>query len=163
MVRRSEKHWRRARTLSLACALALALAPAASAQLVTAGAGVLISARPEQPVFELHGETPPFADARAYVTLSWTDESWAPTIISAAELPVLRFEGAFTGIGAGLLWLEVNDYRPYPLLVSSTVVPLPVPRTSFVLIASTLAGPQDRRDPAVRPVGWRAISARLYA
>lgn len=138
MVRRSEEHWRWARTLLLVGASALALAPAASAQLVTAGAGVLITERPEQPVFELHGETPPFADARAYVTLSWTDESWAPTIISAAELPVLRFDGAFTGVGAGLLWLEMNDYRPYPMLVSSTVVPLPVPRTSFVMIASTL-------------------------
>ena len=37
-----------------------------------------------------------------------------------------------------MLWLDANDYRPYPMLVGSTVVPLPVPRTSFVLIASTL-------------------------
>jgi hypothetical protein len=127
-----------ARSLVLAGATTLALAPSASAQLVTAGAGVLISKRPVQPVFELHGETPPFAKARAYLTLSWTHDSWAPTIITAAERPVLRFGRAFTGVGAGLLWLEVNDYRPYPMLVSSTVVPLPVPRTSFVLIASTL-------------------------
>ncbi len=119
-------------------AFALALAPAASAQLATAGAGVLITQRPAQPVFELHGETPPFAETRAYLTLSWTDDSWAPTIITAVERPVLRFDGAFTGVGAGLLWLEPNDYRPYPMLVSTTVVPLPVPRTSFVLIASTL-------------------------
>jgi hypothetical protein len=61
-------------------AFALALAPAASAQLATAGAGVLITQRPAQPVFELHGETPPFAETRAYLTLSWTDDSWAPTI-----------------------------------------------------------------------------------
>jgi hypothetical protein len=119
-------------------ASALPLAPAASAQLATVGAGVLISQRPAQPVFELHGETPPFAETRAYLTLSWTDDSWAPTIITAVERPVLRFDGAFTGVGAGLLWLEPNDYRPYPMLVSTTVVPLPVPRTSFVLIASTL-------------------------
>jgi hypothetical protein len=99
---------------------------------------VLITQRPAQPVFELHGETPPFAETRAYLTLSWTDDSWAPTIITAVERPVLRFDGAFTGVGAGLLWLEPNDYRPYPMLVSTTVVPLPVPRTSFVLIASTL-------------------------
>jgi hypothetical protein len=116
----------------------LALATAASAQLATAGAGVLITQRPAQPVFELHGETPPFAEARAYLTLSWTDNNWAPTIITAVEQPVLRFDDAFTGVGAGLLWLEPNGYRPYPMLVSSTLVPLPVPRTSFVLIASTL-------------------------
>lgn len=128
-----------ARATLLIGALALALAPDAVAQLATAGAGVLITERPEQPVFELHGETPPFAaDARAYLTLSWTDESWAPTVISAAELPVLHFGDAFTGVGAGLLWLEGNDYRPYPMLVSGTVVPLPLPRTSFVMIASTL-------------------------
>jgi hypothetical protein len=126
-------------TLLIAGGSLFVLASDAAAQLATAGAGVLISERPQQPVFELHGETPPFpADARGYVTLSWTDQSWAPTIISAAELPVLRFDGAFTGVGAGLLWLEVNEYRPYPMLVSTTVVPLPVPRTSFVLIASTL-------------------------
>ena len=125
-------------TLLLASGCTLALAPSVAAQLATAGAGVLISERPEQPVFELHGETPPFAEARAYLTLSWTDESWVPTSITAVERPVLRFGDAFTGVGAGLLWLEVNDYRPYPMLVSSTIVPLPVPRTSFVMIASTL-------------------------
>jgi hypothetical protein len=104
----------------------------------TAGAGVLITQRPQQPVFELHGETPPFAEARAYLTLSWTDDNWAPTLITAVERPILRFDGAFTAVGAGLLWLEPNDYRPYPMLVSTTVVPLPLPRTSFVMIASTL-------------------------
>jgi hypothetical protein len=41
------------------------------------------------------------------------------------------------GIGAGLLWLEVNEYRPYPILLSSTVVPLPIPRTAVVGIVST--------------------------
>lgn len=125
-------------TLLLVGALALLVVPAAHAQLATVGAGVLISERPQEPVFELHGETPPFSKARAYVTLSWTDDSWAPTLISAAERPVLHFGDAFTGVGAGLLWLEVNGYRPYPMLVSTTVVPLPLPRTSFVMIASTL-------------------------
>lgn len=100
--------------------------------------GVLVSKRPTEPVAELHGETPPFARTRAYVTLSWTDQSVNPTIISAVERPVLHFGRAFAGLGAGLLWLEANDYQPYPMLVSSTVVPLPVPRTSFVLIGSTL-------------------------
>ncbi len=116
----------------------MALAPAAWAQLLTVGGGVLVSERPAEPVVEIHGETPPFARARAYLTLSWTDESVKPTIISAVELPVLHVGRAFTGLGVGLLWLPVNDYQPYPMLVNSTVIPLPIPRTSFVLIASTL-------------------------
>ncbi len=94
--------------------------------------------RATEPVAELHGETPPLAGARAYVTLSWTDESAKPTVISAAEWQVVNVGPAFAGLGAGLLWLEANDYRPYAMVVSSTVVGLPVPRTSFVLIASTL-------------------------
>ncbi len=110
----------------------------AEAQLVTIGGGALLSERPAEPVLELHGETPPFAGARAYVTVSWTDESWNPTLITAAERPVLRVGQAFVGLGAGLLWLDANDYSPYPMLVSSTVVPLGIPRTSFVMIASTL-------------------------
>jgi hypothetical protein len=116
----------------------LAMASAVSAQLATVGAGVLVTERPTEPVFELHAETPPFWDARLYATLSWTDDSWNPTIITAAERPVLRFGGAFVGLGAGLLWLDPNDYRPYPMLVSSTVVPIGIPRTSVVMIASTL-------------------------
>ncbi len=116
----------------------LALAPTSLAQFVTIGAGMLLSDVSTEPVIELHGETPPFGGARAYVTLSWTDESMAPAIISAAERPVFHFGRAFTGVGAGLLWLEPNDYQPYPMLVSTTVIPLPVPRASFVLIASTL-------------------------
>ena len=108
------------------------------AQLATVGGGVLMSKRSPQPVAELHGETPPFAGARAYITVSWTDESPQPTVITALERPGLHVGRAFAGIGAGLLWLETNDYRPYPILVSSTVVPLPVPRASFVVIGSAL-------------------------
>ncbi len=116
----------------------LTLAATASAQLVTIGGGALVSKRPTDLVAELHGETPPFAQTRAYLTLSWTDQSINPTIISAVERPVLHFGKAFTGIGAGLLWLEATDYQPYPILVSSTVIPVPIPQTSFVLIGSTL-------------------------
>lgn len=116
----------------------LASPDVARAQLATVGAGALLSERPAEPVAELHAETPPITGARAYATLSWTDESWSPTVITAAERPVLRAGSAFTGLGAGLLWLEANDYVPYPMLVSSTVVPLPLPRTSFVAIVSTL-------------------------
>ena len=108
------------------------------AQFATVGGGVLLSQRAPQPVAELHGQTPPFAQARAYLTMSWTDQSIKPTVITAIERPVVQVGRTFTGVGAGLLWIEPNNYRPYPMLVSSTVVPLPIPRTSFVAIGSVL-------------------------
>lgn len=116
----------------------MASASGAAAQVATIGGGALVSARGTDPVFELHAQTPPAADWRGYVTLSWMRASAAPTVITAAERPVLRPGPAFTGLGAGLLWLEVANYVPEPMLVSSTVVPLPIPRTALVLIASTL-------------------------
>ena len=122
--------------LSLAI-LAATLPVAAHAQLVTVGGGVLVSNRPTEPVAELHAETPPLRAARAYLTLSWTDESAQPTVITAAERPLLQRTAAIVGLGAGLLWLEGNDYRPYPIIVSSTVVPMPIPRTALVAIGST--------------------------
>ena len=108
------------------------------AQFATVGGGVLLSQRSPRPIAELHGETPPYAGARAYMTLSWTDQSVKPAVITAVERPVLHVGRAFAGVGAGLLWVEPNDYRPYPMVVSSTVVPLPIPRTSFVFIGSVL-------------------------
>lgn len=126
------------RPLPLAVAGFLFVASGAAGQIVTVGGGALFSERPVEPVFELHAETPPIAGWRGYATLSWTDQSSAPTVITAAEHPVVRWGSAFTGLGAGLLWLEMNDYRPDPMLVSSTVLPLPIPRTSLVVIGSTL-------------------------
>lgn len=117
--------------------LGVAWSRVAAAQFATVGAGLLVSKRPSEPVAELHAETPPLRSARAYMTLSWTDESAKPTVISAAERRILDLKRTLTGIGAGLLWLDVNDYRPYPIVVSSTVVPLPLPRTAVVAIAST--------------------------
>ena len=117
--------------------LVVALSTPAVAQLATVGGGVLLSNRVPEPVAELHAETPPIASARAYGTVSWTDESAKPTLITAAERPIARLRAVSVGLGAGLLWLESNDYRPYPIVVSSTVVPLPVPRTAVVAIAST--------------------------
>jgi hypothetical protein len=109
----------------------------AGAQFATVGAGVLIGEKFREPVGELHAQTPPFFASRAYLTLSWTDESAKPTVISAAERSVVRSKVALVGLGAGLLWLEGNDYRPYPIVVTSTVIPLPIPRTAVVAIAST--------------------------
>lgn len=102
------------------------------------GAGALVSDRPTELVAELHAAAPSSAGVRPYLTLSWTDESGRPTAITAAERSILETAISSTGLGAGLLWLDANDYRPYPMLVSSTVVPLPVPRTSMVAVGSTL-------------------------
>jgi hypothetical protein len=124
--------------LALSCAiLAVTLPVAAHAQFATIGGGVLVSNRPPEPVAELHAETPPVRAARAYLTLSWTDESAKPTLITAAERALLQRKAAIVGLGAGLLWLEGNDYRPCPIIVSSTVVPVPIPRTALVAIGST--------------------------
>jgi len=113
-----------------------ACASGAHAQLATVGAGVLLTRFAPQPVAELHAETPPLLRTRAYGTLSWTDDSARPTVITAAERSVLRTGPTMTGLGAGLLWLDANGYRPYPILVSSTVVPLPLPRVAVVVIGS---------------------------
>ena len=125
------------RTLLSVGACSLALVAPSAAQFATVGAGVLVSKRSPQPVFELHLESPPVHHSRVYATVSWTDESAKPTLITAGERALWQVDGAHGGIGAGLLWLEVNEYRPYPILLSSTVVPLPLPRTAAVGIVST--------------------------
>lgn len=124
--------------VGIVAVLTAALARPLAAQLVTVGAGVLVSDRPTEPVAELHAAAPAVAGVRPYLTLSWTDESAKPTAIAAVERSILKTPVSSTGLGAGLLWLEVNDYRPYPMLVSSTVIPLPLPRTSMVAVGSTL-------------------------
>ena len=126
------------RRIGLSVVVLLAALPVvAKAQLATIGAGVLLSDRRPEPVAELHAETPPLYASRAYVTLSWTDDSAKPTVITAAERALVQRKVAMVGLGAGLLWLEGNDYRPYPIIVTSTVVPLPIPRTAVVVIGST--------------------------
>ena len=124
--------------IGLSLAILAAAVPVPSyAQLATIGGGVLVSNRPAEPVAELHAETPPVRATRAYLTLSWTDESAKPTVIAAAERALLQRKATIVGLGAGLLSLEGNDYRPYPIIVSSTVVPVPIPRTALVVIGST--------------------------
>lgn len=132
--------WRRWAALHVTVRIAFSIAAlpvAASAQFATIGAGVLLSERPSEAVYELHAETPPWHASRAYATLSWTDESAKPTVITAAERALVQRKFAIVGLGTGLLWLEGNDYRPYPIIVSSSVVPLPIPRTAVVVIGST--------------------------
>ena len=109
----------------------------AEAQFATVSAGLLVSKQVPDVIAELHAETPPFRATRGWITLSWTDESAKPTVITAVEHALVHVKDAGTGLGVGVLWLEPDNYKPYPIIVSSTVVPLPIPRTSFVAIAST--------------------------
>jgi hypothetical protein len=88
-------------------------------------------------VYEFHLESPALFRTRAYGTFSWTKDSGKPTVITAAERSLYSAHGIGVGAGGGLLWLEGNDYRPYPILVTSQVVRLPIPRTSAVAITST--------------------------
>lgn len=119
--------------------LGAALAPVATmeAQMATLGAGVLLSDGPTQPVFELHAATAPVLRTRAYATFSWTDESLSPVIIAAAERRVLSFGGGGVGLGAGALMLTEPEFDAVPIAISSTVIPLRIPRTSIVAIGST--------------------------
>ena len=147
---------RAARATGILCGT---MTPSANAQFVTVGGGLLMTPRGADPVAELHAETPPFAEARGYLTASWTHESVKPTFITAIERPLLRKGQAFVGAGAGVLWVEASGYRAYPLLANSTVVPLRIPRTSFVLIASTL--PSESFDwSLVLKVGVTALFVR---
>jgi len=110
----------------------------AGAQVGTLGAGALVTEANVNPVAEVYLGSPPVHQFRAYGIGSWTDDSWAPTLITAVERVVWPTDHSFTTLGAGLLWLEFNDYRPYPILTSTTVVPLPfAPSVSVVVVGST--------------------------
>jgi hypothetical protein len=124
------------------------------AQFATVGAGVLTSDRPLETVAEVNVQSAPFYSSRGYLTLSWTEQSTKPTVITAVEYSLLQFENSlYTSIGAGLLWLEFNDYKPKTMLVSSTAAPLPLKGVSFVMIGSVL--PFDNYDwSVVLKVGW---------
>lgn len=126
----------------------------AQAQFATIGGGLLVSERPSVFVAELNAQTPQFFNSRAYMTLSWTEQSEKPTAITAIERSLLNVNDLFyTNIGAGFLWLEYDNYKPHSMLVSSTIVPLPVPRTSLVAIGSVLPF-QDFDWSVVLKVGW---------
>ena len=107
------------------------------AQMATLGAGMLLSDGPAQPVFEFHVATAPVRQTRAYATFSWSDESLSPVIIGAAERRIVSFGTGGIGLGAGALMLTEPSFEAIPIAVSSTVVPLRIPRTSLVAIAST--------------------------
>jgi hypothetical protein len=110
---------------------------AAAAQRVAVGVGVLLSNRPSEPSFDLHIDSPPFYKTRAELTLAWNDKSNNPTVITEAERSIIDTKAFAFDLGGGLLWLEANDYRPLPAIISTTVVPLPIPRAAIVAIGST--------------------------
>lgn len=119
--------------------LGATLTPAAPlcGQMATLGAGVLLSDGPAQPVLEFHAATAPVRQTRAYATFSWSDESLSPVIIAAAERRMVNFGAGGIGLGAGALMLTEPSFEAIPIAVSSTVIPLRIPRTSVVAIAST--------------------------
>ena len=127
---------RRLAVFSAVLALA-ACAARAEAQRLALGAGILLSDHPSQPSYDIHFDSPPFHKTRAELTVSWSDQSSKPTIITEAERSIIDSKRFALDAGAGLLWFEFNDYRPYPALISTAVVPLPVPRTAIVAVGST--------------------------
>jgi len=122
---------------SIVLCLAAAAAAPAEAQRLSVGAGVLLSDRPSEPTYNIHLDSPPLYKTRAELTLSWNGESGKPTVITEAERSLIDSRHLALDAGAGLLWLEFNDYHPYPILISTAVVPLPVPRTAIVAVGST--------------------------
>jgi DNA-binding transcriptional LysR family regulator len=121
----------------LAFLSAAALADPSHAQVITVGAGALFSKHRPEPVAEVYVTSPPVNNIRAYLTTAWTDNEWEPTFISALDRPIITTGRVFILAGPGLLWLHSNDYRPYPILVGTAVIPLPIWRLNLVAIGST--------------------------
>src|SRR5260370_11741357 len=114
-------------TLSVAV-LATTCAALAGAQRFSVDAGLLVGKFPSEPVFELHGDSPPFYATRASFTLSWTDDSEKPTVLTEAEHSIVDAKAIGIGLGAGLLWLADNQYRSHPLLTAPPILPPPLCR-----------------------------------
>ena len=125
------------RTALCSVALATLCADLTAAQRLSVDAGLLIGQFPSEVVYELHGDSPPFHATRASFTLSWTNDSYKPAVLTEAERTIIDTKAISTGVGAGLLWLEAADYHPYPMIISTTFVPVPLPRTGIVAIALT--------------------------
>jgi hypothetical protein len=125
------------RTACLLLVLITVAATTVPGQRLSVDAGILVGNFPSEPVFELHGDSPPFWASRASFTISWTDESAKPAVITEVERSLVDAKALSIGLGGGLLWLDDNHYRPYPIIISTTFVPIPIPRTGIVAIAST--------------------------
>ena len=109
----------------------------ARAQRLSVDAGILVGNFPGSAVYELHGDSPPFWKSRASFTISWTDDIAKPAVITEVERSLVDAKAIGIGLGGGLLWLDDDHYRAYPIIISTTFVPIPIPRTGVVAIAST--------------------------
>jgi hypothetical protein len=110
------------------------LPAAAGAQRVFLGAGMVLSDFASEPDFDLHVDSPPWHAIRAELTLAWSDKSAKPAVITEAERSIIDSKAIAIDVGAGLLWFAGNEYRPYPAIISTVVVPLPIRRTALVAI-----------------------------
>src|SRR5207247_11031101 len=86
----------------------------AEAQFATVSAGMLVSKRVPDVIAEQHAETPPFRATRGWITLSWTDDSAKPTVITAVEHALVQVKDAATGLGVGVLVRQPEHYNPAP-------------------------------------------------
>ena len=125
------------RTAFSLAVLSTTLALTAAAQRVFLGTGLLLSNRPSEPSFDIHIDSPPWHKIRLELTTAWNDKSARPTVITEAEHSLIDTRWFAFDLGGGLLWLDANDYRPFPAIISTTVVPLPIPRAAIVAIGST--------------------------
>jgi len=122
------------RSALLFALISIACPRAGHAQRAFLGAGIVLSDFSSLPDFDLHLDSPPWRATRAELTLAWSDESAKPTVITEAERSIIDSKALAVDLGAGLLWFEANDYRPFPAIISTIVVPLPIPRTALVAI-----------------------------
>ena len=123
--------------LILLAAALVAVPTDGEAQFVTVGAGALFTKDNVDAVVELLVTAPPLVyEFRPYLTTSWVLDEIEPTFITAAERPIWRTSHHFTSLGVGVLWLQPANHTPYPILVSTTAVFPPIPRTMLVGIGS---------------------------
>ena len=128
---------RRAGLLALLTVVLLTVPDDGEAQFVTVGAGALFTKDNVDAVAELLVTAPPLVwEFRPYLTTSWVLDEIRPTFITAAERPIWRTSHHFTALGAGVLWLQPANYTPYPIIVSTTAIFPPIPRTMLVGIGS---------------------------
>ena len=121
------------RTALILTLISTALPGAAATQRAFLGAGIVLSDFASQADFDLHLDSPPWHASRAELTLAWSDQSAKPTVITEAERSIIDTKALAIDLGAGLLWFP-DTYKPFPAIISTIVVPLPLPRTALVAI-----------------------------
>lgn len=122
------------RTALVLAIIGAACPTAGAAQRVFLGAGIVLGDFSSEPDFDLHIDSPPWHATRAELTLAWSDQSAKPTVITEVERSFIDTKALAVDVGAGLLWFDAHEYRPFPAIISTIVVPLPIPRTALVAI-----------------------------